>query len=366
MLIKRCVLSALNRALSSFTKAFCLCLIFAFIFVLNTTNAQEQNNSDTNASSQSETTQATSTEQNHMSYYFANDIAATMHDDQYSLIDVTIPPLNDQAVQSSDTVSLPIFPVAATVPIVRGNFVLISDASHNGANIYALLALAKELADLGWNSIVMPAPSFTKVMMEADAHEQNKQLQDAEQETPASDTTLEPADATEPAQPIEPIQPIAPSVAVNAQHFESHYKTYYQTHYNRVLLASLSAVIKQSSAGGYTVLFAQGKSAQSVLYDNTQSIKADAIIINNLYWPERTLNQTLPSLVAKHSSPLLDLVSSDDNKWSNSTKDARKISAKINLKPHYRQRQINPGMNNEDTSIAVAKEIYGWLTYLGW
>jgi len=139
MLIKRCVLSALNRALSSFTKAFCLCLIFAFIFVLNTTNAQEQNNSDTNASSQSETTQATSTEQNHMSYYFANDIAATMHDDQYSLIDVTIPPL--------------------------------------------------------------------KVMMEADAHEQNKQLQDAEQETPASDTTLEPADATEPAQPIEPIQP---------------------------------------------------------------------------------------------------------------------------------------------------------------
>ncbi|WP_371193677.1 hypothetical protein [Glaciecola sp. SC05] len=323
--------------------------------------------------------------------FIATDIASLMLEDQYTLIDVTLHLGSENEKQHQ----FPIFTMASEKPLSMGTFYLVSDVAYNGAQIHLLMSLAKQMSVLGWNSVVIPAPQLMMVMAEVDAKKalaeaklinegahqvsegaltpddstandtgepsaDNNEIASTDAATDLQDDTLDNADTNASSNLIQTQTELA------AKTHQSNYDEHYQKAFNEYLNAFLLATIKATEQSGYHVFFAQGMSAQSLISMNTSGIQLDALIINNLYWPERTINHSLARQMAKISPPLLDLVSSQDNLWALATEHARQTSAKVEIKAHYRQRQIGSLGLNTDLSLDMAKEIYGWLTYLGW
>lgn len=323
--------------------------------------------------------------------FIATDIASLMLEDQYTLIDVTLHSGSENEKQHQ----FPVFTMASEKPLSMGTFYLVSDVAYNGAHIHLLMSLAKQMSVLGWNSVVIPAPQLMMVMAEVDAKKaladaklksegalqasegartpddptandtgepsaDNNEITSTDAATDLQDDTLDNADSNSSSTLIHTQTKLA------AKTHQSIYDELYQQAFNEYLNAFLLATMKATEQSGYQVFFAQGMSAQSLISINASNIQLDALIINNLYWPERTINLSLARQMAKIPPPLLDLVSSQDNLWALATEHARKTSAKVEIKAHYRQRQIGSVGLNTDLSFDMAKEIYGWLTYLGW
>jgi hypothetical protein len=155
-----------------------------------------------------------------------------------------------------------------------------------------------------------------------------------------------------------------PQTQVAAKFYQNDFDATYQMVFNSYLSTFLSATIDATSQQGYQLIFAQGMSAQSLIDLSGKNITPDALVISNAYWPQRDINYMLPIRIAKSGLPMLDLVSAGDNQWALSTQQARKNKADVEVKTHYRQRKISG--TNQTISADIGKEIYGWLTYLGW
>lgn len=302
--------------------------------------------------------------------FIATDAAALMQNDQYTLIDVTL----DAGSEYEREHQFPVFAIASKQALSMGTFYLLSDTAYNGAHIHSLLSLATHMSELGWNTVVVPAPQLMLVMSDTDAKqaaneaklaaEQNAEQASSEQSSQDSDTQTTATQNNR--QSAAAANTSKQDKLLNAKHYQSRYDKDYQNAFNAYLTSYLLAVIDASAKTGYQVLFAQGLSAQALLNIEDSVLSPDAIIVSNVYWPERDLNNALANALAQSSAPVLDLVSAQDNFWALNTANARKVGAKVAIKSHYRQRHVSQTGQNSEFSANLAKEIYGWLTYLGW
>ena len=64
--------------------------------------------------------------------------------------------------------------------------------------------------------------------------------------------------------------------------------------------------------------------------------------------------------------PVLDLYSSRDNGWALKTVTQRQTNAIKALKFQYRQRELLGFNMPQQHSAYIGKEIYGWISHMGW
>ncbi|TCI03651.1 DUF3530 family protein [Corallincola luteus] len=139
--------------------------------------------------------------------------------------------------------------------------------------------------------------------------------------------------------------------------------------YKTALLQRMEATVKVSSQyPGFYLVIAQGSSAGwlAQLYAEEKLAPADAFVTIGAYLPEHQLNRTLATAMAKTSIPVLDLYSRYDNRWVQDTVTLRPQLANKYFKLHYRQRELFGDVAFSRSDERLWKEIYGWLTYLGW
>jgi hypothetical protein len=302
--------------------------------------------------------------------FLAQDVGARMLEDEYQLIDIII---------AEQEYQFPVFVEKAQRPLSMGTIYLIPDATQNGAPFQSLMPLAEEFAALGWNSVIMPAPAVLMAMAEVEGQRAKSEAEAAEQAptVPATDSTdgapnnaqTTPDTANAPSTRSTETQANTPTtVTYSAKRQDSLYEAAYHQAFSAYLTLFTQATQKKINYPGYNVIFAQGMSAQATLHAIEQSTGKvpDAVIINNIYLPNLALNKQVPFLVAQSKMPLLDLISTSDNHWSELTRPMRNLEAKINVKAFYRQREIS-GLNFSSTvHHDIAREAYGWFTYLGW
>lgn len=358
-------------------------LVISFVLSLSHVSAQEPQNADepSTNSTNPEALEPQTTVMDVKVDFLAQDVGARMLKDEYQLIDITIA---EQAYQ------FPVFVEKAQRPLSMGTIYLIPDATQNGAPFQSLMPLAEEFAALGWNSVIMPAPAVLMAMAEVEAERAKNEVTRAAQvpAIPATDSTDSTDNDSNDAQTSDNTANDAANDAVNdantqnpatqsdtpslssysAKGQDSLYEEAYHQAFSTYLTLFIQATQKKINYSGYKVIFAQGMSAQATLYAIGQSTGKvpDAVIINNIYLPNLTLNKQVPSLVAQSKMPLLDLISASDNHWSAMTRPKRNIESQIHVKAFYRQREISGLSFSNTVHHDIAKEAYGWFTYLGW
>lgn len=254
---------------------------------------------------------------------FVLDLQNRQHPDHFDLLNV-----GEQ--------QLPLMISEPTVPLTRGVAILVNDASRYQTDHNSLAALAAPLNSWGWVTMQMPAP-------------------DAELLWPPLTTESPPE--PEAASPM-------PAVAAMPTFNDDHVAQYLQQ-----LTLQLTAVVERSRQyPGFFLVIAEGSSAAWLtrLYGDAQLEIPDGLVIVNPYLPERSLNNQLPELLAATTMPVLDLFTPFANPWSEVTRSQRQIAARKGLKLQYRQRELNGQAIDRQQYAFMAKEIYGWLTYLGW
>ena len=145
---------------------------------------------------------------------------------------------------------------------------------------------------------------------------------------------------------------------------------------NEVLLRLNGALNALSEQPGYRIIIGQGMNGAALLnLDAQQTLPAtDSLITIAPFWPDNSLNAAVAGHLKDSQTPVLDISGGLYNRWSAQTSAQRERIARVNLKLHYRQKQLN-----EMTSMAfhdpdfvspfvsqVSKTIYGWVDYLGW
>ena len=116
------------------------------------------------------------------------------------------------------------------------------------------------------------------------------------------------------------------------------------------------------------MVISKGTSAawlSKIYAENTLDVP-DAFVAFSPYWPDRKRNQRLPEWIANTSMPVLDLYSSSDNEWARKTVAQREIEAIKSLKLQYRQRELLGFNLYQPHNTYISKEIYGWLSHMGW
>jgi len=235
---------------------------------------------------------------------------------------------------------MPIVVKESTKAISRGVAILYTDYGSNPFSEHGIGQLATYLNDLGWVTIAVQAPKegFLAQLL-------------PENETP----------------PEEPV--LANDVKVHAkQGLITIEKQAFELQ-ESVLKQQIQALqTRANSYPGFFLVIAEGTTAAwlTKIFAEKQLDAPDALVSVSPHWPEHQYNQSLPLWVAQTEMPYLDIYTNADNDWAASTVSNRKIQAVKSLKMMYRQRKlIGQSVNNMQHSF-LAKEIYGWLTYMGW
>lgn len=222
----------------------------------------------------------------------------------------------------------------ATTPITRGVAVLVGEAGQNPLSHNNLAPLTRLLNQYGWVTMLVAAPATAFF----------------EIPNPQESTSDE----------QQTINPMSGSAVLDQATFEQQ-----ETH----LIQQLQTLAQRSGDyPGFLLVIAQGTSAAwiSKIYSEQKLSSPDALVLISPYWPQREYNILLPDLVANTDMPLLDFYSRNDNKWAKATQSARKTEAEKVLKLHYRQRQVVGQAFDLQRYALISKDIYGWLTHMGW
>lgn len=220
-------------------------------------------------------------------------------------------------------------------PITKGVVVLVNDYGQPPLGQFTLASLITHLNDTGWVTMLMPAPS-NALYPEAPP----------EDSTNTIDENL--------------LRPFNQAKVLSEQNF---------TQQEQGLVSQMRAIVNKSEAyPGFFMVISQGTSAAwlTKLYAENQLETPDAFITISPYWPQKIMNKKLPELMAQTSMPVLDIYNQWDNSWTLSTRKDRKVAAVKGLKMHYRQREIIGQNYDAQQFTYIGKEIYGWLTYMGW
>lgn len=223
-----------------------------------------------------------------------------------------------------------------TTAISRGTALLVTDSGSPINSQQGLAPLVKQLTGLGWVTMLVPSP-------ESDL------FQPAEELAEADATTEQPTDTVK-----------SSASQLNQQVFDEHLQ--------RLALIMQAALQKAKEYPGFVLVIAQGTSAATLsqLYAEQKVAAPDALVVISPYWPDRKFNNQLASFLASTPMPVLDIYSKWDNSWSQASTKARKVAAIRALKLQYRQREINGVGLIQQPASYVSKEIYGWLSHMGW
>jgi hypothetical protein len=235
-----------------------------------------------------------------------------------------------------------------TTAITRGVAVMVADSGIPLVAQEGFSALANELNKVGWVTILLPAPdigfipTFTQDMVIED--DEKKAID--EETNGALITDLDISQT--------------PVTSIDEQAFEEH---------EQQLVSLLQAVIEKSQEyPGFLLVISKGTSAAwlSKIYAEKTLNAPDAFVAISPFWPDRNRNQRLPQWIANTPMPVLDLYSSQDNVWSQTTVTQREVATVKSLKLQYRQRELLGFNQYRQYNAYLSKEIYGWISHMGW
>lgn len=234
----------------------------------------------------------------------------------------------------------------STIPITKGSAVILGEAGLGPFNKNGVADLATLLNQYGWVTMVMPAPSSAFF-----SPPNNEQGTQAEPEQTANDNA---------ATTDEPIHPKVGQEVLTQESFDRQ---------EQELVLQMQAIASKAQANpGFLLVIAEGTTAAwlNKIYAEEKLDIPDALIMVSPYWPQREFNQRIPDQLANTQMPVLDIYSQWDNEWSKRTVATRKVAAEKALKLHYRQRELIGQMIDKQQYHLLSKEIYGWLTQMGW
>ncbi|MCU4677433.1 alpha/beta hydrolase family protein [Catenovulum sp. 2E275] len=228
--------------------------------------------------------------------------------------------------------SIPVLINEQTGPSARGKALLLPDINLQAYQSQSFSNLPDKLNDYGWVTIGSIAPNDLTGVWQLN-EEQAKTLT---------------------AQPIKGAEQISEADA-------SAVKTQL-----KIMLNALNT--EAENYPGLVLYVAQGATAGWLI----EALSAgdiqlpDTLVLISPYLPEYQLNKNLAKKIANLDIPVLDIWSEFDNRWALATVKHRQQAAKKYLTLHYRQRQLfaRTGLNPRDNRLA--KEIYAYITYLGW
>jgi hypothetical protein len=252
---------------------------------------------------------------------FKLDIKRAMFADNYELINV-----GDE--------ELILIVQQSTSPFSRGTAVLIGEAGRGPLSQDNLAPLATYLNKYGWTTMLISAPTV--------GVDNLPQTDDSEQT------------ADDKINSLVGLRPIDP------QAFEQQ---------EQQLIERLQALKTKSEAyPGFFIVISKGTTAAwlSKLYAEEKLATPDALVVISPYWPQRSYNRLIADQLAQTAMPVLDIYSPWDNEWSLLTQPQRLIAATKALKLHYRQRQLIGQPYEPQQHRYISKEIYGWLSHMGW
>ncbi|MBT0585368.1 DUF3530 family protein [Alteromonas oceanisediminis] len=247
---------------------------------------------------------------------FTQDIQASM-------------PLGETQVIVAGTDEVPVKIAPATAPLTRGVAIIVTESLQGIFGTQGVSSVAEQLNGWGWTTLTMPAPA----VLFSSNH---------------NPTAITDVNARSAMPPIHP---------------ES------LTRYSLALSQRLEAAFAEiQSTPGYRLLISHGIASAGLirLYAQGNVIEPDGLVVAGPFWPQRDLNDDIPMQLAQTTFPVLDLTNEWDNRWSVLTEKQRKVRAATELKMHYRQRDINGTQYNTQQYQSVGKNIYGWMTFLGW
>ena len=246
-----------------------------------------------------------------------------------------------------------------TTAITRGVAVLVADSGIPIVGQEGFAALANELNKIGWVTILLPAPDIgfmPNIEQELPITDEAITTPEAEINT-ATDTQVSSPSTS----PIADLDMSKSAVTnIDEQVFVKH---------EQQLVSLLQATIEKSQEyPGFFLVISKGTSAAwlSKIYVENTLEAPDAFVAIGPYWPDRKRNQRLPEWIANTSMPVLDLYSDWDNGWARKTVFQRQIAAVKSLKLQYRQRELLGFNMHLQHSAYISKEIYGWISHMGW
>ena len=252
------------------------------------------------------------------------DLRRALFNDEYSIIKVAE---QDRVVIINENATA----------ISRGIALLVTDNGTSISSQQGLAPLVKQLVNLGWVTMLLPSP--------------------------ASDLFLPTENIVEQDTNTDELTPT--SVKTSASRFNQQI---FDEHLQGLTLIMQAALEQAKEYPGFVLVIAQGTSAASLsqLYAENKLKAPDALVVIGPYWPDRKFNNQLANFLANTPMPVLDIYSQWDNSWSLASIKARKIAATRALKLQYRQREIIGVGLVQQPSTYVSKEIYGWLSHMGW
>ena len=139
--------------------------------------------------------------------------------------------------------------------------------------------------------------------------------------------------------------------------------------YQQQLSPMLTSVMeKAADYPGIFIVIAQGNNAAQLLniYLQEEVEKPNALILLSAHLLTDKDNAQLSTSIAESEIPILDLWLKKDSYWVNHFAKQRAMYARKELKTYYRQRQLTNFNTGYYPEQALAKEIKGWLTTIGW
>jgi hypothetical protein len=244
--------------------------------------------------------------------------------------------------------------------ITRGVAVMIADTGIPIVGQEGFAALADELNKIGWVTILLPAPD-TGFMPTIEQESSTIDDADTASEQDPEINTKDDTQAPNPSTPVADLDISRAAVtAIEEQAFVKH---------QQQLISLLQAAFEKSQEyPGFFLVISKGTSAAwlSKIYAEKKLATPDAFVAISPYWPDRKYNQRLPEWIANTQMPVLDLYSAWDNGWAQKTVTLREIAAVKSLKLQYRQRELLGYNTYQHHSAYISKEIYGWISHMGW
>lgn len=254
-----------------------------------------------------------------------------------------------------------------TTAITRGVAVLLADSGVSVAGQQGFEPLAHELNKLGWVTIILPAPdiAFEPVIIESAETADTENAATTETETIAVDDNIDEPAAVDNATETEQA-PI--NLDLNKAMVSSIDDLAFLQHEQQLIALLQAAKEKSQDYPGFFLVISKGTSAAwlSKIYAEQKLEIPDALVTISPYWPDRKFNQYLAQWLANTPMPVLDLYNQWDNEWARQTVHQREIAAIRSLKLQYRQRQLLGVDMRQQNSAYLSKEIYGWLSHMGW
>ncbi|TRY32950.1 DUF3530 family protein [Aliiglaciecola sp. M165] len=281
-------------------------------------------------------------------HVFYCDVALAMQDPDTQLSDIRQREFNDSFdVLLAGEQEIPIVIQESNTPITRGVAVLISEAGHNPFSHHGLLQLSTSLNSVGWVTMIMPAP-VTGFTVESEPLTDSPAESNASQDLATSETDNQEMHA----------RTGLSRIAQDA----------FDTHQQDLILRMQAITSRTSQYPGFFLVIAQGTSAAwlTKIYAENLLGSPDGMVALSPHWPAREYNNQLPMWVSQTEMPYLDIYTPWDNKWAQDTVAQRHIQSVKALKMIYRQRELIGQQLDQQQFARLGKEIYGWLTHMGW